>query len=633
MCGIVGARHDWLLQQGLDPAAAMRDAVANLAWRGPDGQGVARAGPWWLGCARLAIGPARSRQPLVRRGGRFVGVMNGAITNDGDLLARLWPRWSRHRPRRAPPNDAWLPLLAVQNGDVDALRKLCGHHAYAVVDTRDGTLVFGQDRHGEKPFWCVVERVGGAPEMVAFASTPAALQRLGGPRFGSTRRLAEWFRFGWAPHWPQRATARQQLTTPPRGGEPLVARGDAGGWCRPWQPAHPAVVPTDGPQRGIAPPDVLRVEMLFSVGMCIDTTMPVGLALSGGLDSSCLALTLRALDTVVPAYHLHAQGTDTREREAATAVAARAGLPLRAVDVGPEVLAPLATLTAHAGVPLGDPSVLAVHAVARAAAADGVRVLLGGEGADELFLGYRRYQALAHLPRARWLRRLAPRWSMRYAARWLRAATAKDPVTALLAVTPPAFADLVLAPDLARRGCWRDQPLWRPRARVAAPLPAIADPALAARAFDVANYLRFDLLPKVDVATMAAGVEARCPYLDPVLVPFGADRSALGKTPLREAFAADLPPEVLRLPKRGFSLPLDRWFRGELPWLDLLAEPRTQQRPHLRPGGIAGAIDRHRAGKADLGHGLYLLVAAELFLRWLDQENTASVRTAGKAAT
>jgi hypothetical protein len=66
--------------------------------------------------------------------------------------------------------------------------------------------------------------------------------------------------------------------------------------------------------------------------------------------------------------------------------------------------------------------------------------------------------------------------------------------------------------------------------------------------------------------------------------------------------------------------PLDRWFRGELPWLDLLAEARTRQRPHLRPGGVAAAVDRHRSGRADLGHGLYLLVAAELHLRWLAGE-------------
>ncbi|MBZ0149932.1 MAG: asparagine synthase C-terminal domain-containing protein, partial [Planctomycetes bacterium] len=132
---------------------------------------------------------------------------------------------------------------------------------------------------------------------------------------------------------------------------------------------------------------------------------------------------------------------------------------------------------------------------------------------------------------------------------------------------------------------------------------------------DLVGYLRQDLLPKVDVACMAAGIEARAPFLEGDCAAFGRTRTALGKRPLRAAFADDLPAEVLRLPKLGFALPLDRWFRGELPWLDLLREPTTFRRPHLRPNGVARAIDLHRAGKADLGHGLYLLVAYELFLR------------------
>ena len=137
MCGIVGARNDWLVARGREPAAALREALAALAWRGPDGEGLAAAGPWWLGCARLAITQAHSRQPVVRRGGRFVGVLNGAITN----ARELWARWLPGAERRpAPPNDAWLPLLAVERGDASRLRNLRGHHAYAVVDTRSGAL-------------------------------------------------------------------------------------------------------------------------------------------------------------------------------------------------------------------------------------------------------------------------------------------------------------------------------------------------------------------------------------------------------------------------------------------------------------------------------------------------------------
>ncbi|HEX6809986.1 MAG TPA: asparagine synthase-related protein [Planctomycetota bacterium] len=610
MCGIVGARHEWLVRRGLAPRAAMQRAVAGLSWRGPDGAAVVEAGHWWLGCARLAITQPNSTQPVVRRGGRYAGVSNGAITNARELWARLLPGAER---RPVPPNDAWLPLLAVELHDVEALAHLRGHHAYAVIDTHSGALVLGQDRYGEKPFFCLVERDGGAPQLVAFASTPAALRCLGMPAPLPARRLAEWFRRGFADAKRHRFHARSWLEPLPQRGVPLVASPEGSRWWRPWQQQQP-------PRAWSHAPDTtpLRGRLTASVARCVDTTLPAGLLLSGGIDSSCLAVALRELGRQLPAYQFRAEGSGTKEREAARAVATRCGSSWRPVDAGPEVLDALPRLTQFAGQPLGDPSILAVHATARAAAADGVRILLGGEGADELFLGYRRYRALASLPRLPRLRPLAPRWSMSYAARWMRAAVAANPAAALLAVTPPQFGQVVLAPHLAHRRVWRDL----------APCPrgatAAGDRVEQARQDDLDGYLRCDLLPKVDIATMAAGIEARCPWLEGDLAALGAGRTALGKRPVLAAFANDLPAEVLRLPKHGFSLPLDRWFRTDLPWLDLLAEARTQQRPHLRQGGITAVVDRHRSGRSNLGHGLYLLVACELFLRTLE-ENPNSV--------
>ena len=660
MCGIVGARTDWLAARGLDPARAIAEALAALRPRGPDGEGQHRAGPWQLGCARLAITQPRSHQPVALRGGRYVGVLNGNVADAGEQWRRLRPAAARRAPL---PNDAWLPLLAVAAGHAGdaaaatALATLRGHHAYAVADAATGALVFGQDPFGEKPLWCVVEqRPGDTPRLVAFASTPAALRALGLPLRWHRRRLAEWFRRGWQHDAPLRLTAALRLVGVPQRGVPLTTAAVEFSWCGRWggrdgeaarQLVHTGAVDADvhapAPHRTptrhstniprAAPSPhaatALRAAVVASVARSSAATVPVALALSGGVDSSCLALALRAAGRTVPAYQLRADGSDGSERAAAAAVAQACGLPLRQVDVGPEALLALPQLTAAAGAPLGDPSILAVHALCAAVAADGGKVLLGGEGADELFLGYRRYRALRKLPRLPWLRPLAPRWANGYPARWLRAAVADDPAAALLAVTPPGFADRVLAADLGRRRVWRDARQRVRRAAAAAiaaadPVladPVLADPVLAARAADLDGYLRCDLLPKVDVAGLAAGVETRCPFLDRDVAALAlADgRAGLGKAALRGAFP-DLPGAVLRLPKRGFALPLDRWFRGELPWLDLLAEPRTRQRPHLRPGGVAAAVDRHRRGAANLGHGLYLLVAAEVHLRWLAGE-------------
>ena len=134
-------------------------------------------------------------------------------------------------------------------------------------------------------------------------------------------------------------------------------------------------------------------------------------------------------------------------------------------------------------------------------------------------------------------------------------------------------------------------------------------------------YLRSDLLPKLDVATMAAQVEGRCPFLDSDVaraLDAMPPMQRFGKAPLRSAYAATLPHAVFAQRKRGFSLPLDRWFRGELAMLDLLRDQRTRQRAHVRASGLDRAIDLHRARRADLGRALYLVAAYETWLRTED---------------
>ena len=600
MCGIVGVREEWLRSEGLEPEAALQAALEELRWRGPDEVGIQRAGGWWLGCARLAIsGPGRP-QPVVRRGGRYVGVMNGAVTNARELWAKFAPGIER---RAMPPNDAWLPLLAVEAGDYEALEELRGHHAYAVVDTQTDKVVYGVDRYREKPLVALSASIGEEWGLVAFASTTRALSKLG---YRAPKRVAasqSWFRFGW--HAEDQARSGM-VPSPPRRGTPNL---DA--------PVRPALPKSRRRRAARADEGDLREHLEGSLRRCLDTPAHAGLFLSGGVDSSCLALSLARIDRSIPAYQFRAAGAPPQERDAAREVARAADLPLHEIDGGPEVLDALPRLTGHAGTPLGDPSILAVHAVGRAAAADGVRVMLGGEGADELLLGYRRYQLLARLPRLRSLAKLPhSSWSMSTLARAWRAMVGRDPVRSLLAVTPPAFGHEVLSEALVEPGFWSD-----------------ADPfetdggslALAGRDYDLQNYLPCDLLPKLDVALMAAGVEGRCPYLEAGIESFGERLDALGKRPLRRAFQDELPRSVQTLPKRGFSLPLNEWFRDALPALDVLAERRSRERDHLRPGGMARAVDQHRSGRADLGHGLYLLYAYEVYLRDVEAREAPSL--------
>lgn len=567
MCGIVGARDDWLRSRGRSPEASVSTAVAALAWRGADGSAVRKAGGWWLGCARLAIS-AGDGQPVHDPELRTTVVMNGAVTNARDLWRRLAPGVDRRDPL---PNDAALPGLAVGRGQPQLLDGLRGHHAYAVVDERTDHVYLGQDRYGERPLYCVIAETDGRWQLVAFASTIPALRRLGVDLTTSADSLAQWFRYGWSEARPTDVGEGLRVCELPGRGRAYVSRPAGSEWVEPALERDPASCAP--PTSGRTLPELLAE----SITRCLDTPSAAGLCLSGGIDSSCLALTVGALGQAVPAYQFAARGAPTAERRAAVAVAEAAGLPLQQVD------------------------------------GDGVRVLLGGEGADELLLGYRRYRALQRMPRlpvfAPMLQRLRP-WSLRTSARLARSMVAPNPVRALLAVTPPAFGREVLAEHLGAVPCWQD----------AEPLPrSPSGRAIAARDDDLANYLPRDLLPKLDVALLAAGVEGRCPYLEAGIEAFGADVDALGKRPLRAAFGDRLPDAVKRLPKRGFSLPLDAWFRGPLDALDTLAERGSRERPHLRPGGLARAVDRHRSGRADLGHGLYLLYAYELSLR--AQEN------------
>ncbi len=585
MCGIFGVRLAWLAQQGGDVDARLLRALDALGWRGRDSASVVKLGGFALGCARLAITNGKSHQPVQLRGGRWVGALNGAVTNARALWGEVRPRAAR----RALPNDAWLPPLLGSQRGAEALDALSGHHAVVVCDAAGDAWWAARDAFGEKPMFVLRER----GEPVAVASTIPALRALGATFRLSQPAMQRFFRYG--------ATG---VLDHDEGGRKVAEEARGFG----------VASPTASRERALP----FAAALQDAVARCADCEPRLGMFLSGGVDSSCLAAELGRQGRRVRAYQFHADGEPMDERAMAQRVAVHCGHELAHVDGGPGVLDALAALTAMWGLPLGDPSVLAAHAVANAAARDGVRVLLSGEGADELLFGYARHRAIARMPSMRVPLPRSGSWSMRRLARTLRALAARHPYEALLEVTPPAFRAEVLGTD----GATDDRCAASLAADGSQPRGADATSRLLhAAAVDRAFYLRSDLLPKLDVATMAAQVEGRCPFLDRE-VAAAADAipplERLGKQPLRKAYASALPPEVFAQRKRGFALPLDRWFRGELPMLDLLRDARTRQRPHLRASGLDRAIDLHRRGACDLGHALYLVAAFETWLRTED---------------
>ncbi len=574
MCGILGVRRSWL-----DDPQRIQAACEAMTWRGPNRHDRIVAGDWHLAVARLTISDSRAPQPIWTADRRRVILFNGVVTSANTERTEIGTRC-------VTGNDAELPLHRLARGGPEGLLQTSGHYAMAILEPATDQLWLARDPEGEKPLY-VVRR---GRRVVAFASTIASLRHLGLSITADDGERARFLRFGFA---LGQTVADGELTLDQDLRGVVLHRGDA--------------VPREWSPRPSAAPGSLFDRVRRATDRCAQAEVPVGLCLSGGVDSSCLAAALHLSNRQLPAYQFRADRACSKERDNARRVADHTGMELRLVDGGPQILEWLPELTRMVGQPLGDPSVLAVHAVARTAAADGIRVLLSGEGADELFMGYRRHRVARHLTNPLPLGPLGMdrALGMSTVARLCRAAASRQPYESLLEVTSPAFRRAVFAPELVESN-----------------LPVVPSPTPLHRARDLDRhwYLRRDLLPKLDTALMAAGVEGRCPYLDPEVV-HGPESSAedprtlLGKSHLRAAFREHLPERVLRMGKRGFGLPLDRWLREHDMIPDLLRDPRTVQRSHLRGTGLTRLLDLHLSGRYDLGHPLFLVASLEYHLR------------------
>jgi asparagine synthase (glutamine-hydrolysing) len=321
-------------------------------------------------------------------------------------------------------------------------------------------------------------------------------------------------------------------------------------------------------------------------------------------------------------------------------VAERFGTEHHELAVEPDAAAVLPTLAWHFDEPFGDSSAVPTYYVARLTRQH-VTVALGGDGGDEVFGGYERYLAAAlaggldRMPAAGLIRalagalgRLLPRSGRRRslstkAARFL-AGAGEAPGSRyahwICQFHGEARRELCTPELLGAAG--ETDPLL--------PLLAAAQEASGgaswqgAQAADLALYLPDDLLRKVDIASMASGLEVRSPFLDHTLVEFAATipaglklRGRTGKQILRTALAGLLPPSILARPKMGFGVPIDHWLRGELRELmtDCLLSPRALGRGYFRPAAVRRLVEEHAAGGANWRDRLWTLLMLELWHR------------------
>ncbi|MBL8861134.1 MAG: asparagine synthase (glutamine-hydrolyzing) [Planctomycetes bacterium] len=584
MCGIAGAigRFDDSLR-----GAVERSALA-LAHRGPDGAGIwssssdARAPRVLLAHRRLAIidlSPGGA-QPMIDAQTGNVVVFNGEIYNFVELRAELSRRGARFESR----SDTEVLLQAFGHFGVGALERLRGMFACAIFDARERRVVLARDRLGEKPlYWTRIRGMDGG-QVVLFASELRALlasdllERRLDPVALSTF-MWNGFVFG-----PGSIVAGVQEL--PAG---TVAEVDLD---------QPAVEPRrywQLPRAGsdALDPAALRHELAEAVRMRLVSDVPLGVFLSGGIDSSAIAnLAVRARQGEVHTFNIAFEEAEYDESPHARAVARALGTRHSEIRIsGAQFLASIDRALGALDQPTFDG--INSYVVSRAVRDAGTVVALAGTGGDELFGGY---QSFAELPRARrWSRRLAwlPQAAVAGCARALQAVHARgrsgfrpqtrwgklpDALAArgdLVALYQVAYA--LFSRDFQRELCTvldPDAAPWGlPRARRSELLAATAgDPDLHAIAtLELFAFLGQRLLRDTDAAGMAASIEVRLPLLDHVLVERVAALEAsarfqpLGrKQALRDAGLTGLDPALFERRKSGFVMPFDRWCRGEL---------------------------------------------------------------------
>jgi asparagine synthase (glutamine-hydrolysing) len=628
MCGICGI-HD-SSGGGIDRQAL--DAMnRTLAHRGPDSEGYFEDANVGLAMRRLSIIDVEGGdQPITNEDRSVTVVCNGEIYNYRELTADLR---SRGHTFRSGSDVEVIAHLYEEHG-VGFVGELRGMFAIALWDAREKRLVLARDGFGIKPlFYATVgDRLMFASELKALLSVSDV------PRRMDPQALEAYLTFNFV---PGPATILQDvmklapghvLTCDDRG--VTVARYARPGANRAGTMRHDSFK-TLGAELCDLMRDSVRAHMISDV--------PVGVLLSGGMDSSLItALAVAESQERLKTFTIGFEEAAYSELDMARLVARRYGTDHHELVVRPDAVELIPRLVGIYDEPFGDSSALPTFLVSELAATQ-VKVALAGEGADEMFAGYFTYIAdsipamagrVAHMARPLIERlpsgttgpiRLADK-----AKRFARG-TALEPMARHCAWQEVLSADMRDA-LLDRSANDRPDPLLAHRARFEESVGA--EPLTRFQDLDLGTYLVDDILVKSDRASMANSLELRVPYVDRDIADFAFSlpgrhklRAMQKKRLLREAARPLLPPEVLRAPKRGFSIPAATWLRGDLAPFAREALSASELRRHglLEPGPVQRMLDDHVAGRADNSRQLWGILMLTV---WFEK----TMKTAGTPA-
>ncbi|HYC58569.1 MAG TPA: asparagine synthase (glutamine-hydrolyzing) [Thermoanaerobaculia bacterium] len=603
MCGIYGMvggggvlRHPAVLE-------LMGEALRH---RGPDGSAAFTNANARIGTERLRIIDLHERgdQPFASPDDLVWLEANGEIYNAHAIRAR-YPDY----PYRSHSDVETILPLYLEHGAA-AVQQLDGMFALAIWDHRTKTLLLARDRAGEKPLFYA--KVAG--EVVFASELQCLLRHPDVSRDLDRNAIADYLALGYI---PEPFTAFAAIRRVPAGTYMHFHEG-ADETVRYWDPARftPRAI---GAREAI---DETRRLIEAAVTKQVMSDVPVGVFISGGMDSSILAALASKAIGVDKVHTFSAQFAEASYDESGdAAVLARKmrtkHVPVRADET--TLLDALQHVTSRVAEPLADPAILPTFLLARAAR-EHVKVILSGEGADELFGGYPTY--IGH--------KLAPKYDA-------LPAIVRDAIHKL-AFALPASGKKVTIEYLLKRFVRDAERPWNERhlrwfgSGLTERVPEIdapgTDPLTGAMLLDYRSYLRDNLLVKVDRATMLSSVEARAPYLDRDVTAFALSlpsdlrvRGLTTKWVLKKAAEKWVPRDVIYRRKRGLSVPIAGWInRGLRAEVDRLLDPaRLRKRGLVDEPRVTSLLAEHRAGRANHAKALWTVVMLEYWLeRWVE---------------
>lgn len=559
MCGIAG-----LLQFDNQSADCDRTALLTkaLTHRGPDDEGIIARGPAALGHRRLSIIDLEGgRQPLANEDETIWITFNGEIYNYRELREYLRTKGYVFRTK----SDTEVIVHAYEEWGDSCVERLRGMFAFAVLDERARRLFLARDHFGIKPLYYLR-----TDTFLAFASELQALRIL--PGVDWTLDLKAIDEYLWLGYIPAPNTIYRNVKKLP--------------------PAHRLSVTFDG--QCSPPEEYWRLEFKPNLKRSEDDTLgeldevlresvrahlvadvPFGAFLSGGVDSSTIvAYMAEMLGHPIETFSIGFEEADFNELAYARQVAKIFQTEHHEEIVRPEALSILPKLVQHYGEPFGDSSAIPTYHLSRLARSR-VPMVLSGDGGDECFAGYDSYRAWMHYiagpdPRPLWRQMLRPIAEILMPWRYQPLVTPKLSLSAWLRFVqyiPYALRQALWLPEL-HSACTEEQPLFEREYRKAASLSTCSQ----VQYLDIKTYLPYDILTKVDIASMMHGLEVRTPIVDIKVVEFAATipesynmkldtgQQWVGKAMLKRNASRWYPKDFINRKKQGFALPISRWF-------------------------------------------------------------------------